>query len=59
VPAVLSPPINLEGSMDKVAEEQCSICSTWPAAEGPERRHEPFGTDYIRAPDAFRPTLDA
>jgi len=35
---------------DFVTEDQCSVCSVWPAAERALRRREHFSTDYIEMP---------
>jgi len=36
--------------MDNVTEDQCSICSTWPATDRSSLRREHFSTDYIEIP---------
>jgi hypothetical protein len=33
---------------DTVTEDQCSICSGWPAADRAERRKDAFDTGYAR-----------
>ena len=35
---------------DTVTEDECKVCSAWPAAERASLRREHFSSDYIRMP---------
>jgi hypothetical protein len=34
--------------MDDVSEDNCVVCSAWPAADRAERRRDAFDSGYVR-----------